>query len=229
MKFETTPKTDKKVSLEKASDAAIRLKYPEVTKATKAAALTELKASRQVEIDQKLAEVRKLLATEQPTGQPTSPEQAEKKLIVMKLSELQALAKEQGKQIYYHGGLPIGADMDTIDLNRLGTQQNKKNRTWGGFYLADESPKSLEWATKYAKEEERSGMLHGFIIDDDSRILDLSDRESTDRLSKEERDEYAKQYDFIRGKSVQGYNQYSLLNKKIITAMGGENLKQEKE
>lgn len=127
--------------------------------------------------------------------------------------------QEEGGMILYHGWLPDDTTIETIDLNRFGTQQNKKGRTYGGFYLSDESSK--DWAEKYASE--RSGNIHGFLITDSSRMVKIQDWD-IDRLSQERREELAKQYDIIQGKDILGRNQYVLLNKNVVKGFGVEKI-----
>lgn len=114
----------------------------------------------------------------------------------------------------YHGGLPEDASIEDVDLERLGTQQNKKGNTYGGFYLTDDS--SRHWSESYARE--RGASLHSFDIHPQARILDAGER-NTDRLSAEERQTLAQNHDLIKGKDALGRTQYTLLNKSVVTNM----------
>lgn len=113
----------------------------------------------------------------------------------------------------FHGGLPADATLESIDLNRPGTQQNKAGRSYGGFYLADKS--SLGWAQDYARK--RGGILHRFDIAASARILRTD--AVIDRLSKQQRDAYAQEYDLITGPDVLGRRQWVLLNRDVVTRM----------
>jgi hypothetical protein len=135
------------------------------------------------------------------------------------MEDVRKKAQEEGGIILYHGGLPDGITIEEIDLDKLGSQQNKKNRTYGGFYLTDESSK--HWSERYASE--RNGNIHGFLIPDSSRIVEI-EGSNIDRLSQEERRELAKHYDIIKGKDVLGRVQYVLLNKNIVSAIGIEKI-----
>jgi len=114
----------------------------------------------------------------------------------------------------YHGGLPEDASIEDVDLERLGTQQNKKGNTYGGFYLTDDS--SRHWSEGYARE--RGASLHSFDIHPQARILDTGER-NTDRLSAEERQATAQTHDLIKGRDTLGRTQYTLLNKSAVTNM----------
>lgn len=141
------------------------------------------------------------------------------------LDELEKQAKADGDTVLYHGGLPEGTTLDGIDLNRNGTQQNKRSfgRSFGGFYLTDESSK--EWSDRYAKE--RGGVMHGFAIDKNARIDDRG-KGRIDRLSAEDRTEAAKTADIIKGKDTLGRTQYVILNKDVVKGVGETNIKDDK-
>jgi superfamily I DNA/RNA helicase len=141
----------------------------------------------------------------------------------MSLDDLEAQAKADGDTVLYHGGLPEGTTLDDIDLNRNGTQQNKRGRSFGGFYLTDESSK--KWSEDYA--DKRNGVMHGFAIDKNARIDDRGN-EQIDRLSEEDRAEAAKDFDVIKGKDLLGRSQYVLLNKDAVMGVGETNLKNSK-
>lgn len=127
------------------------------------------------------------------------------------IDDLKKYTEQEGGIVLYHGGLPDNTDMSKIDLNKPGSQQNKKGKSYGGFYLSDESSK--DWAIDYAKK--RNGNLHAFRIDKAARILDMSDT-VIDRLSQKERDEFAKEYDVVKGKDVLGRVQFVVLNKAVV-------------
>lgn len=110
----------------------------------------------------------------------------------------------------FHGGLPEDATLDQIDLDRAGSQQNKRNRSYGGFYLTDGS--SREWSDKYAKQ--RGAAVHRVRLKAGSRIR--STQENIDRLSERQRAELAKKYDAVRGVDTLGRAQWVLLNKNAV-------------
>jgi hypothetical protein len=139
------------------------------------------------------------------------------------LADLETQAKADGDTVLYHGGLPDGTTLDDIDLNRNGSQQNKRGRSFGGFYLTDESSKS--WSDDYAMK--RNGVMHGFVVDKNARIDDRGSQQ-IDRLSAEDRAEAAKTADVIKGKDLLGRTQYVLLNKDVIKGVGETNMKDEK-
>jgi hypothetical protein len=139
------------------------------------------------------------------------------------LSDLEAQAKADGDTVLYHGGLPDGTTLDDIDLNRNGTQQNRRGRSYGGFYLTDESSK--DWSNSYASQ--RNGVMHGFAIDKNARIDDRGDQQ-IDRLSAEDRAEAAKTADVIKGKDLLGRTQYVLLNKDVVKGVGETNINNDK-
>lgn len=144
-------------------------------------------------------------------------ENTSRNIPVVSMEDLRKKAQKEGGVILYHGGLPDDTTIEEIDLDRLGSQQNKEGRTYGGFYLTDESSKN--WTEKYANE--RNGNIHGFLIPDSNRVLEIQDSD-IDRLSKEQRTELAKNYDLIKGKDLLGRAQYVLLNKDIVSGLGIE-------
>lgn len=133
--------------------------------------------------------------------------------ITITMEELQRLATAQGGMVLYHGGLPDDCTMDTINLNHEGAQQNKHGRTYGGFYLTDETVQS--WPAKYARE--RNGNLHGFLINPQARIFETG--KNIDRLSRAERKKLSENFDLIRGEDLLGRTQYVLLNKTVVQAV----------
>lgn len=139
------------------------------------------------------------------------------------LDALEAQAKADGDTVLYHGGLPEGTTLDGIDLNRNGTQQNKRGQSFGGFYLTDETSKS--WSDKYAME--RNGVMHGFAIDKNARIDDRG-KEQIDRISAEDRAKAAETADIIKGRDLLGRTQYVILNKDVVKGVGETNLKNDK-
>lgn len=128
----------------------------------------------------------------------------------MTIDAIEHIAASQGGFVLYHGGLEHDSTLDTIDLDRTGTQQNKPGRTYGGFYLTDNT--SRPWAEEYARK--RNGNLHGFLIDQNARIFRTE--ENIDRLSQEDRAIFATKYDLIQGKDLVGRIQYVLLNKNVV-------------
>ncbi len=131
------------------------------------------------------------------------------------MDDLRKIAEEEGGVILYHGGLPDDITIEKIDLDRLGSQQNKKGRTYGGFYLTNESSRS--WTETYA--EGRNGNIHSFLIADSSRIIEIQDG-NIDRLSQKQRKELAEKYDLVKGNDVLGRVQYVLLNKEVVKGLG---------
>lgn len=113
--------------------------------------------------------------------------------------------------VLYHGGLPKGSTLDTIDLARKGAQQGRKNRTYGGFYLTDDS--SRQWSVDYAIK--RKAGLHAFTLKPNARVGEAG-RDDIDRLSEAERAELAKHLDVATGKDLLGRKQYVLLNKDAV-------------
>ena len=95
------------------------------------------------------------------------------------------IRKPRPNECFYHGGLGREATLEDVDLNRLDTQQNKTNRTYGGFYLASEA--SLAWAKQYAKK--RDGSLHRLTFKPSARIMETDN--IIDRLSQTERDAFS--------------------------------------
>lgn len=158
-----------------------------------------------------IAEIRTSLGLEQNLSEKDN------KQPTLSMNALRKKAQEEGGVILYHGGLPDDTTIEEIDLDRLGSQQNKRGRTYGGFYLTDESSKN--WTERYASE--RNGNIHGFLITNSSRIVEIQDRD-TDRLSQEQRTELAKDYDLIKGKDLLGRVQYVLLNKDVVNGLGIE-------
>jgi len=121
--------------------------------------------------------------------------------------------------VAYHGGLDTNLKIDEIDLDREGIQQNKSGRTYGGFYLTDQT--SREWTNQYAKQ--RNGNVHAFLISSEARILIIEDK-NIDRLSHDQRVDFSKMYDIIKGHDMMGRTQYVLLSKEVITGVASENV-----
>lgn len=143
------------------------------------------------------------------------------------LADLEERMERDGGIVLYHGGLPEGTTLDGIDLNRNGTQQNKRGRSFGGFYLTDAS--SRAWSDQYASQ--RGGVMHGYGIGPDARILDLSDQGNgkTDRVSAEQRAKWAEDYDLVVGNDLLGRKQYLLLNKDVVVGVGETNVNNKDE
>lgn len=128
-----------------------------------------------------------------------------------------------GDVVLHHGGLPAGTTMDDIDVNRRGSQQGKRRRSFGGFYLTDDS--SLSWSETYAAG--RGGTMHAFKISPDARIGEISDlggKSNIDRISEEQREHMAKSFDVIKGKDLLGRTQYLLLNKSVVEEVRETNI-----
>ncbi len=160
-----------------------------------------------------IAKIRASLGLEQSSLE-TDTEQT-----TMTMDDLRKKAQEEGGVILYHGGLPDDTTIEKIDLNRFGSQQNKRGRTYGGFYLTDEGSKG--WTEKYAQE--RNGNIHGFLVADSSRTTEIQGRD-IDRLSQEQREELAQEYDLVKGKDLLGRTQYVLLNKDVVNGLGVEKI-----
>ena len=160
-----------------------------------------------------IAKIRASLGLEQGSSE------IDNKKTAIPMDDLRKKAQEEGGVILYHGGLPDDTTIEKIDLDRLGSQQNKRGRTYGGFYLTDES--STSWTEKYAKE--RNGNIHGFLITGSSRIMEIQDRD-IDRLSQKQREELAEKYDLVKGKDLLGRVQYVLLNKNVLNGLGIEKI-----
>lgn len=123
--------------------------------------------------------------------------------------------KNNGDMELFHGGLPAGTTIEGVDVNRSGDQQRKRRRSFGGFYLTDES--SRDWSDQYAKA--RGGTMHGFKISKNARIGEISDMggsSNIDRISEEQRAHMAKSFDVIKGKDLLGRTQYLLLNRDVV-------------
>lgn len=148
------------------------------------------------------------------------PVPIEKKVSTKSMDDLRKSAEKSGGFLLYHGGLPDDIGMEHIDLDRLGTQQNKKGRTYGGFYLTDESSK--DWTEKYAQE--RNGNVHGFLIAPTCRTYEAQGND-IDRLSKDDRNGLAQEYDLVKGQDVLGRVQYVLLNKEVVLDLGLEKIR----
>lgn len=154
-----------------------------------------------------------------PEGGSQSAIVQERAEAVHTMNHLKELVAKEGGMLLYHGGLPDDASLDAIDLQRLGTQQNKRGQTYGGFYLTDETSRS--WSEDYARS--RTGNMHGFWIAPSSRMLEVTGA-NIDRLSQQQRDEYAKEYDIIKGKDLLGRAQFVLLNKGVVKGLGKERI-----
>jgi hypothetical protein len=184
--------------------------------ATKEEAADEVKAESAPQTPEKAPES----APEPEKAPEVTPEAAKPAEANVPLAELEQQAKAEGDLVLYHGGLPEGTTLDGIDLNRSGTQQNKRGATYGGFYLTDESSK--KWSEDYA--EKRNGVMHGFAIDKNARIDDRGTQQ-IDRISAEARAIAAEKADIIKGKDLLGRTQYVILNKDVVKGVGETNLK----
>jgi hypothetical protein len=186
--------------------------------ATKEEAADEVKAESAPQTPEKAPES----APEPEKAPEVTPEAAKPAEANVPLAELEQQAKAEGDLVLYHGGLPEGTTLDGIDLNRSGTQQNKRGATYGGFYLTDESSK--KWSEDYA--EKRNGVMHGFAIDKNARIDDRGTQQ-IDRISAEARAIAAEKSDIIKGKDLLGRTQYVILNKDVVKGVGETNIKQD--
>ena len=141
------------------------------------------------------------------------------KLLYTNMIDLQRRSSAGEGFITYHGGLETNLTLDDIDLDREGSQQNKHGRTYGGFYLTDET--SRDWTNQYARQ--RNGNVHAFLISSEAHVL-MIEENNIDRLSHDQRLEFSKMYDIIKGHDMMGRTQYVLLNKDVITGVASENI-----
>ncbi len=141
------------------------------------------------------------------------------KLLYTNMIDIQRRASAGEGFVTYHGGLETNLTLNEIDLDRQGTQQNKPSRTYGGFYLTDET--SREWTNQYARQ--RNGNVHAFLISSKAHVLIIEDN-NIDRLSHDQRLDFSKMYDIIKGHDMMGRTQYVLLNKEVVTGIASENI-----
>lgn len=152
---------------------------------------------------------------EPPPVEDRAATSADTERTVAKLSG--AERKTESGETFYHGGLPKGATLDNVDLDRSGTQQNKNGRSYGGFYLTDASSKA--WSEKYASR--RSGVLHALRFKPGSSVF--TTRANIDRLSADQRAALkAAGYAAIEGKDTLGRNQVVLLDKTAVESFAEE-------
>lgn len=148
-----------------------------------------------------------------------------KLLTFSSVEELRERASRGEGFVLYHGGLSDAAPLESIDLERTGTKQSHGGRRdYGGFYLGDETERSLKSVKRYAETGEYRN-IHAFLIGKDARILDADF--DTDRLTGEKRRELSEDYDLLRGRDVRGIIQYVLLNKDVVTGIAWGKLPQE--
>ena len=141
------------------------------------------------------------------------------KLLYTNMIDIQRRASAGEGFVTYHGGLETNLTLNEIDLDRQGTQQNKPSRTYGGFYLTDET--SREWTNQYSRQ--RNGNVHAFLISSKAHVLIIEDN-NIDRLSHDQRLDFSKMYDIIKGHDMMGRTQYVLLNKEVVTGIASENI-----
>jgi hypothetical protein len=111
---------------------------------------------------------------------------------------------------FYHGGLPVNATLDDIDLLRLSSRQQKKGRDYAGFYMSPDINEG-SWALKYNQQNPESG-LHKISLPKESKVYEYSS--SIERIKKSELEDLMNQgYDYISGKNIFGQPEYVLLNK----------------
>ena len=169
---------------------------------------------------ERVLRIKAALASEDPGAFDVSDQHSETKVEIVSIDDLRTKAELEGGMLLFHGGLPDDTQIGAIDLDRPGTQQNKKGRSYGGFYLTDDSSKN--WTDQYARE--RNGNVHGFLLDPATRVLEITDR-NIDRLSDEQRNIFAGTHDVVKGKDLLGRAQYVLLNKNVIKELGIEKIK----
>lgn len=118
------------------------------------------------------------------------------------------LFKDLGLKSLYHKGELNTADQ--IDPFRIASKQNKKGRSYGGFYVG-----SLDHAKTYP-----GSMLLKIEIDPNAKVLEMKNLGSTDRLDISVLKSYANEgIDMIWGKDIRGLEQGLILNTKVITAI----------
>lgn len=157
------------------------------------------------------------MSFENSLQQPAS-EKPKEQISPKTLKELRAKSQKDGGIILYHGGLPKETTLGDIDLN-FRAKQNRRGKTYGGFYLTHKGL-FTESAIYRSYVQQRGGTMHGFLIKKSARIGELDD--VIDRLSQEQRNEYAKYFDILKGADVLGRPQYALLNKDVIEDFGYE-------
>jgi hypothetical protein len=132
------------------------------------------------------------------TGQPKGGDQSVEAKVELKST----------KDLKLYHGSDQKLSLDNVDTDRLATKQNKKGRTYGGFY----GTTNVDEAKGYAGE---NGHVHEIKIKDGSKTLE-TDRDVT-RLSQEDRDAYRKQgVDVLIGKDPRGRTEHVILNKSAI-------------
>jgi len=147
---------------------------------------------------------------------PNQDQPSNRDKVEQELKEDPTLHISSGPVDLFHGGLPHDATLDQVDLERAGSQQNKRNRSYGGFYLTDGS--SRDWSEKYAKE--RGAAVHRIRLKTGSRVRYT--QENIDRLNASQRAELAKKYDAVRGLDALGRSQWVLLNKDAVESFTPE-------
>lgn len=123
------------------------------------------------------------------------------------------------EKVFYHGGVDSQFSIDDIDIYRVATKQNHKNKKYAGFYMFDEEKRDK--AFHYAEQTNNKlnvkdrGVIK-LILEGDLKIYNKEGLFSIDRIYLEELKEYLSLgYDLISGKSYEGI-QYVLLNKDKI-------------
>ncbi len=120
------------------------------------------------------------------------------------------------KNFYYHGGMLTGSTLDNVDMDHLGGQQNKKGRSYGGFYLTNET--SRYWSEQYARLFEDNGLFR-LRLRDGAKIFRVVGKADIDRLNKETRDALREAgYAMIVGKDVLNRFQAVLLDKSAVVS-----------
>lgn len=131
------------------------------------------------------------------------------------------------EKVFYHGGVNPNFSIDDIDLYRVGTKQNRKNRNNAGFYMFDEEKRDK--AFYYADQTNKllnvndRGVIK-ITLEGELRIYTKEVLASIDRVAQEELKKYIDLgYDLISGKSYDGM-QYILLNKEKIKSIEFESM-----
>lgn len=128
---------------------------------------------------------------------------------------------------FYHGGVDSDFSIEEIDIYRISTKQNHKNRTNAGFYMFDELKRDK--AFHYADQTNKTlnvqdrGVIE-LILDDNLKIYTIEGIGKIDRISVDMLKEYSDLgYDLLTGKSYDG-QQYVLLNKNKIKSIQFETM-----
>jgi len=116
--------------------------------------------------------------------------------------------------VFYHGGLDKNATVADIDPLRLAQRQNKKGRSYAGFYMSPDLEEG-SWALKYARENPNAG-LHEIRLPSNAKGYKYEG--SMERIKQSVLKDLQKQgYDYIEGTNLFGQPEYVLLNTEKAT------------